>query len=165
MNVVYSDQPIAALALISPSVFLAGPTPRDAETKSWRPDALDLFSKHPLARDISIFIPERSSKEYQDNYYDQVEWEKRGLTYASIILFWVPRKIDKMPAFTTNVEFGFYLGTRTNDVLYGRPDDSEKNKYLDWLYTSETKRNPINTLDVLISTTMEELIKRYKHNT
>lgn len=162
MNVVYSDQPIAALALITPSVFLAGPTPRDAETKSWRPDAIDLFSKHPLSKDISIFVPERSSMEYRNNYYDQVEWEKRGLTYSSIILFWVPRKLDTMPAFTTNVEFGFYMASRPNDVLYGRPDNSEKNKYLDWMYTSETGRTPFNTLDGIISATMAEFVKRYK---
>lgn len=162
MNIIYSDQPIGALALTTPSVFLAGPTPRDSVTKSWRPEVIQLFSQNEHSKDICIFVPERSSKEYKDHYYDQVEWEKRGLTYASIILFWIPRKLDTMPAFTTNVEFGFYLGTRTDDVLYGRPEDSDKNKYLDWLYTSETKRTPMVTMEQLVSVTMEELIKRYK---
>jgi hypothetical protein len=164
MNLVYSDQQITALHLITPSVFLAGPTPRDAETKSWRPEALQLFSNHPISKDISLFVPERSSREYKNNYYDQVEWEKRGLKYASVIMFWVPRKLDTMPAFTTNVEFGFYLASRPDEVLYGRPDDSEKNKYLDWLYTDVTKRSPINSLETLVSEVMNELIRKYKNN-
>jgi hypothetical protein len=148
---------------MTPSVFLAGPTPRDAVTKSWRPRAIELFSQHPLSKDISIFIPERSSKEYRNHYYDQVEWEKKGLTYASIILFWVPRNLNTMPAFTTNVEFGFYLAVKPEEILYGRPPEAEKNKYLDWLYTSETKRTPIVTLEELVSTTMDTLIKRFKN--
>jgi len=163
MNVVYSDQPIHGVALTTPSVFLAGPTPRDSVTKSWRPRAIELFSQHPLSKDISIFVPERSSQEYRNNYYDQVEWEKKGLTYANVIFFWVPRKLDTMPAFTTNVEFGFYLARKPDEVLYGRPDGSEKNRYLDWLYTSETKREPIKTLEELVSSTMDNFIKRFKN--
>jgi hypothetical protein len=162
MNVVYSDQPILAKSLITPSVFLAGPTPRDKNTKSWRPEAAEIFKRQEYSDEITLFYPERSSKEYKDNYYDQVEWEKKGLTYASVILFWVPRKMDSMPALTTNVEFGFYLASRPENVIYGRPDDSEKNKYLDWLYTTETKNTPITTLEELIKETMKRIVDEYK---
>ena len=37
-----------------------------------------------------------------------------------------------MPAFTTNVEFGRYI--TSSKFLYGRPPDSVKNRYLDWMY-------------------------------
>ena len=37
-----------------------------------------------------------------------------------------------MPAFTTNVEFGYYV--RNPKVVYGRPDSAEKMKYLDRLF-------------------------------
>ena len=77
-------------------------------------------------------------------------------------MFLVPRKIDTMPAFTTNVEFGFYLAVRPEEVLYGRPDDSEKNTYLDWLYTDTTGRTPINSLETLVSEVINEFIRKYK---
>ena len=36
-------------------------------------------------------------------------WERIALTDATVILFWVPRKLPDMAAFTTNVEFGYWL--------------------------------------------------------
>ena len=53
-----------------------------------------------------------------------------------------------MPAFTTNVEFGYYI--HTGKILYGRPDNSKKNKYLDWLYELDTNMKPINNLEELL---------------
>ena len=162
MNIVHSDQEIEGISLITPSVFLAGPTPRDRVTKSWRPDAIKLFSETPYAGEITIFIPERKSKEFKVDYTDQVEWERKGLRLATIILFWVPRKLDTMPAFTTNVEFGYYIACRPEAVLYGRPDNSEKNRYLDWLYTLETKKEPIKTLEDLVKVTITEMENNFK---
>ena len=40
MNILFADQP---LAIQSPSIFLAGPTPRSRHVISWRPEALDLL--------------------------------------------------------------------------------------------------------------------------
>lgn len=53
-----------------------------------------------------------------------------------------------MPAFTTNVEFGYWL--HTGKVLYGRPDNARKIKYLDWLYKIDTNEEPFNTLEQLL---------------
>jgi len=50
-----------------------------------------------------------------------------------------------MPAFTTNVEFGRYVGRK--DCIYGRPADAPKNRYLDWLYTKMTKKQPATTIE------------------
>lgn len=48
---------------------------------------------------------------------------------ADLIVFWVPRELSRMPAFTTNIEFGEdYDSCR---CLYGRPAGSPKNRYLD----------------------------------
>ena len=55
-----------------------------------------------------------------------------------------------MPAFTTNVEFGYWL--HTGKVLYGRPDEAKKIKYLDWLYKTDMNIEPFNNLaDLLIN--------------
>ena len=161
MNVVHSDQQIEGISLTTPSVFLAGPTPRDKDTKSWRPDAIKLFSEYRLADEITLFVPERKSKEFKVNYMDQVEWERKGLEYASVILFWVPRKLDTMPAFTTNVEFGYWIACRPEAVIYGRPDESVKNRYLDWLYTRETKHTPIKSLEILVKETLSSIERKY----
>ena len=80
---------------------------------------------------------------------DQVEWENFGTENCSKIVFWIPRKLDTMPAFTTNVEFGRYVGS--GKCMYGRPDDSEKNRYLDWLYKKlNSKESVHNSLESLL---------------
>jgi hypothetical protein len=57
-----------------------------------------------------------------------------------------------MPAITTNVEFGRYVGS--GKCMYGRPDDSEKNRYLDWLYKKLNPNEQIhNSLEYLLKTT------------
>ena len=53
-----------------------------------------------------------------------------------------------MPAFTTNVEFGYWL--HSGKVLYGRPDNARKIKYLDWLYKVDTNLNPYNNIEDLL---------------
>lgn len=53
-----------------------------------------------------------------------------------------------MPAFTTNVEFGYWL--HTGKILYGRPDDARKIKYLDWLYETNMNSKPYNSLEELL---------------
>ena len=55
-----------------------------------------------------------------------------------------------MPAFTTNVEFGYWISKNSKNILYGRTDKSDKNNYLDWLYKTETSREPINNLRELL---------------
>jgi hypothetical protein len=39
-------------------------------------------------------------------------WEREGLIKASVIFFWIPRGLPDMPAFTTNVEFGYWLHSK-----------------------------------------------------
>ena len=58
-----------------------------------------------------------------------------------------------MPAFTTNVEFGYWI--HTGKVLYGRPDDAKKIKYLDWLYKTDTNKSPYSSLEELLYSSVE----------
>lgn len=119
MNIHYSrtDLPV--------SIFLAGPTPRSPEVKSWRPEAISIFERFKF--DGSLVVPEDATFSPKFDYNDQIEWELQGLHAATVVLFWVPRS-DDMPALTTNVEFGL-MATRRN-VVIGCPDDAPKMKYL-----------------------------------
>lgn len=133
------------------SIFLAGPTPRDENTKSWRPEACELLEK--LGFDGVVYEPEYSTWKPKASYVDQAEWEREALSNASVIMFWIPRSIPDMPAFTTNVEFGYWL--HTGKVIYGRPDESKKNKYLDWLYKKDTNQEPYTNLEDLLRAAIE----------
>lgn len=112
------------------SIFLAGPTPRKNTTiPSWRPKALQLLEQHGFTG--TVFIPENREGICGFEYDAQVHWEWEALNQATIILFWVPRDIEQMPAFTTNVEFGMYAHSRK--VVLGYPADAPKMSYLDAL--------------------------------
>ena len=143
MIINYSDQEVIKN---QKSIFLAGPTPRDVNTLSWRPDVCQKLEK--MGFDGVAYVPEYSDGKPMKDYMHQVEWEREALTQASIILFWIPRKLPEMPAFTTNVEFGYWL--HTGKVLYGRPESSSKNRYLDWLYELDMKEKPYSNLEELL---------------
>ena len=75
-------------------------------------------------------------------------WERDGLSNATIIVFWIPRHLPNMPAFTTNVEFGYWL--HSGKIIYGRPNEAEKIKYLDWLYKLDYNEEPVDSLEELL---------------
>src|SRR5262245_26798698 len=93
------DEPPAAW---DAAVFLAGPTPRRPEVPSWRPAAIDLLRERWTGDRLVVFSPEPAGGVAAD-YHNQIEWEERGLNLADCVLFWVPRDLATMPAFTTNV--------------------------------------------------------------
>lgn len=135
MKIVYTKQEFPESW--SFAVFLAGPTPRDQEVPSWRPEALawlERMSADAGLSDLAVFVPEYPEGEEQwaeGEYTEQTEWEKKGLNFADVILFWVPRDLTWMPAFTTNVEFGTWSSSAK--VVLGHPEDAPKVRYLDWL--------------------------------
>ena len=71
------------------SIFLVGPTPRSKEVKSWRPAMIEALRL--AGYDGEVFSPEHKDGIWQNSYDDQVEWEKKHLEMADIILAWVPR--------------------------------------------------------------------------
>lgn len=143
MQINYSDQEVIKN---KKSIFLAGPTPRDKNTISWRTKACEMLKEQGF--DGLVYVPEYSSWKPKADYVDQAMWERLALTEATLIVFWIPRHLPDMPAFTTNVEFGYWL--HTNKVLYGRPDNAEKIKYLDWLYKLDYQEEPYNNLEDLL---------------
>ncbi len=103
MNVLHAGE---VLSLDHPSIFLAGPTPRRPDVSSWRPAVLDLLRMLGFAG--RVLVPERRDWSARFSYLDQVEWEHAGLEGCTVVAFWVPRDLERLPGFTTNVEFGRY---------------------------------------------------------
>lgn len=147
MNVIYSDTPVK---IVGPSIFLVGPTPRSTAVPSWRPKAIEYFKQYDFKG--TIMVPEREDWHSQFNYNDQIEWEYFCLTNCSVVMAWVPRDLATMPAFTTNVEFGYWLGKNPKKLFYGRPDGSPHTSYLDWFYKKECDRSPCASLQQLVFT-------------
>ena len=112
------------------SIFLAGPSPRDGATPSWRPQALSLLEELAvLPPSLVVFIPEPRDGSRHADYEDQIAWEDRYLASADVIAFWVPREMGSMPALTTNVEFGRYESS--GRIVLGFPAGAEHVKYLE----------------------------------
>lgn len=144
MKVFYVDDTPAET--FGDSIFLAGPTPRSQDVASWRPEAIRILES--LGFSGQVFIPERRDRQVKVDYLDQVEWEYRALEAVPLIIFWVPRELQTMPAFTTNVEFGRYVAS--GRIYYGRPPESPKNRYLDWLYRKCTRKDPYEALQPML---------------
>lgn len=123
MKVVYANENFPKEVV--KSIFLAGPTPREESVISWRKEALKILEK--AGYDGHVFVPEPRSGKWRDNYFDQIKWEKKGLSIADCIVFWIPRS-ETLPGFTTNVEFGMYANS--GKIVLGAPEDAPKMKYL-----------------------------------
>lgn len=129
INLVMAREPIPA----GPSVFLAGPTHPDA-AQSWRPAAVDALAARWAGErgQLTILSPESRGGQRARRYRDQVRWESSARNRATVVLFWIPRDLETLPGFTTNVEFGLDVGTEKAVVL-GCPMDCpapERNRYL-----------------------------------
>jgi len=138
------------------SLFLAGPTPRDG-SEGWRPKALDILNN--LGYNGIVYVPEP----FAQGYDKQIGWEWKFLEESSIRLFWIPRELEKMPAFTTNIEFGHcVISCKERDnfgTIYGRPDDAPKISYLDWHYKRVAKEEPYNDLKLMLAESVKRLRK------
>lgn len=111
---------------VTKTLFLAGPTPRGNTGKPWRQEALEALEK--MGFDGHVFVPEPADGAWAENYLAQVEWEDEGLKRADCIVFWVPRDIEgKMPAFTTNDEWGVWKNS--GKVVWGNPEGADKVRY------------------------------------
>lgn len=100
MHVVYAKQ--APPDTWIHAIFLAGPTPRDPETPSWRPEALKILED--MGYNGVVFVPEQDDGEWRGSYIDQVEWEEMGLEMAARISVapGSPRKVTLARALARN---------------------------------------------------------------
>jgi hypothetical protein len=133
------------------SMFLAGPSPRNASDYNWRTEALRLLEHMGFEGDV--FVPLPRDGEWLPDYDAQAEWELSHLESASAVLFWIPRDLSKgddsfwnrlwlllpwlfgfhkfyakLPGFTTNVEYGMYV--KSGKSVLGFPKGARKMRYL-----------------------------------
>lgn len=163
VDVLYSNQSVDFEVDI-PSIFLAGPTPRNSNISSWRPEMIKELRKHGF--EGRIYVPEPSPGSDWPSFEDQVDWEEEALVSSTIILFWIPRDLQSigtmpdgspklsLPGFTTNIEFGQWL--HYTYTVYGRPDDSPKIRVLDHKFNKLTH---IHNFDRKIQNSIEETAK------
>lgn len=158
MQVIYTGEELPEK--FTKSLFLAGPSARanQEELKSWREDAIDLL--RDKGYDGLVICPEVKNGKFDKDFdYDkQVEWEEKFLNLADCILFWVNRDLSldnkgnlKLPAFTTNCEYGAWASS--GKVVCGFPEDAEKVNYLKYY----CEKYNIPTSDILPSTVDDAL--------
>lgn len=129
------------------SVFLAGPSPRNGQGHDWRKELLKLLQNIQIP--IQVFIPLPKYSVTPLTYMGQVDWEDEHLEACDLLVFWVPRDLQDLPGFTTNVEFGEWIRQTKKPMFYGRPNNAPKTRYLDYRYKKWRKASPINSLESL----------------
>lgn len=112
------------------TIFLAGPAYRgQKEEPCWRDEIIE-YSRN--WKNLILISPEPKGGHIdEDAYYlNQMNWELKSMGQADVILFWVPRDLEKLPGFTTNVEFGFWAAKNPRKVSFGCPPGAPKTEYL-----------------------------------
>lgn len=135
------------------AVFLAGPLPRSAEVPAWNRDAVAFLEGQWRERGrLVVFTPELREGVLTD-YTGQADWESRWMHASDVIVFWVPRDMDTMPALTTNIEYGAWVAS--GKVVFGAPPEAPKNEYLRHLADA----NGVPVSDTLTGTVRAALAK------
>jgi len=124
MKIIYAQEELEK------SIFLVGPTQRNKNVKSWRPEALKILE--PIF-DGTVLVPEPRDTIVKDSYIDQVHWEWEGLNTATVVACWVPRDLATLPGFITNIEFGMLANS--GKLVLGAPKDAHKMGYMKMLAT------------------------------
>lgn len=132
MKVIFAGEPMPEN--FSTSIFLAGPTKRGKELTAWRVFAIRLLEEKKY--DGVVFVPEpKAGWDEDQDYQRQVAWEHEAINRSDCVLFWVPRDVESLPGFTTNVEFGFLY--QLGKIVFGAPRNAHKVRYLEYLCQKE----------------------------
>lgn len=134
------------------TIYLAGTTPLDHKN-DWREKVIKMLKNAKF--DGYIYNPDYSLLKNKLSYEDQIMWEVEAMKSSEVVAFWIERDMPKRPGLTTNVEFGYHL-PRSN-VVYGRPDESEKCFYLDHIYLLERNKKPANNLKDFVKEILQEV--------
>lgn len=143
-----------------PVIFLAGPTVRGNQPHlqpSWRRFATAEFRNAGF--DGTLVSPEFDSPTESDKGKDWIpDWEFDWLTTADVKMFWIPRTRELI-GLTTNVEFGMWLIGDPHRMVYGRPDDSFRNRYNDIMWRRKGQTQIHNTLEKTVHAAIDKIRK------
>lgn len=129
---------------VAHSLFLAGPSPRDPGlyAESWRREAIKILEK--LHFQGVVFVPLKEDGGWLKDGDRQLDWETRFLRCVDCIVMWCCRDLEKLPGFTTNIEFGEYYGSHR--AVYGRPPNTPKTGVFDYHAKQEMRYRTQQTL-------------------
>lgn len=125
MNTLYAFETQAGHG---PSIFLAGPSPRGRGEHDWRKPALAWLEAQGFGGTVQIPLPRDGVYRADYDHAGQIDWELDHLETASVIVFWIPRDLESLPGFTTNVEFGRF--SPSGRAVLGYPTGAPKMRYL-----------------------------------
>ncbi|MDR1026736.1 MAG: nucleoside 2-deoxyribosyltransferase domain-containing protein [Lactobacillus sp.] len=110
----------------TPSIFIAGPIMAmdGSRQDKWQRQALKMLDD--MGYEGHIYVPELTP-EYTTN---NIDWEVEHLTKAKCIMFWIPRDLKTLPAFTSNIEFGEWMNS--GKVVLGFPPEAENMFYISY---------------------------------
>ncbi len=120
LKIVYAQSPLPTK--VTKTIYLAGPTDRNLRPTAWRQKALEIL--RDLNFDGHVFVPEFEGGKWNGNRDAQFEWENQAMSRADAIVFWMARDLEKLPGFTTNIEWGLYVNS--GKVVWGAPDGAPK---------------------------------------
>jgi 8-oxo-dGTP pyrophosphatase MutT (NUDIX family) len=103
-----------------------------------------------------VFVPEDEDGTWQHSYDAQISWEDMGLNFADVTLFWVPRELKHMPAFTTNIEWGYWIARDPSRLVFGFPEGAPKMRYLEH-YAQELGVPKTHDLETLCALALEKI--------
>jgi ADP-ribose pyrophosphatase YjhB (NUDIX family) len=128
LEIVHADEETPGK--LTKSIFLAGPLPRQQSVPDWRQDAVSELEAAGYRG--TVFIPTHRDGRFPDDDLSQIVWKQKHLCLADVVAVWCPRDLERLPGFTTNIEFGELLESRK--LIYGRPDSAPKTAYMDARY-------------------------------
>ncbi|MFH9136895.1 nucleoside 2-deoxyribosyltransferase domain-containing protein [Streptomyces sp. NPDC017524] len=141
VHVVHVDE--EAPASWAAAVYLCGPTPADPAEPSWRPEAVAaLRATWRGAGTLAVFLPEPAPGGSYPAYADQIEWEENAMRRSDVILFWIPRDMERLPGLVSNIKWGAWCDS--GRAVLGAPPEAERMAYL--LHFAEALGVPVERL-------------------
>lgn len=111
------------------SVYLCGPTPTDPAEPSWRPAALAaLRAAWDGPGRLAVFLPEPAADGSYPAYADQIAWEEESMRRSDVVLFWIPRDMNRLPGLVSNIKWGVWYDS--GRAVLGAPPEAERMAYL-----------------------------------
>jgi len=127
MEIIYAQEPWPSV--VTKTLYLAGPAPRDSAALNWRNEALACLARRDY--DGVVVVPLDRQGRMPANFETQMAWEQTALKRSDLILFWTPPELHQTPDVTTALEFGPLV--RGRNMIFGYPQEALQIRALAYL--------------------------------